>query len=142
MGTTEVNQNLAARVSALGTAYPARRPDADPLEGRRMSGIGPTTAGSSATRVYEPADRSRFLLLDFVGDETLPPAVEAGWSGRVEAVTVTGWDHHPELAGASEILVRPDGHVAWASRTGDTAERRAERTRTLAVWAGAPGTGT
>ncbi|KOX20670.1 MULTISPECIES: monooxygenase [unclassified Streptomyces] len=141
LGMAEVNRNLAGRVSALDTAYPARRPDADPLEGRRMPDIGLTAAGSSATRVYELTDRSRFLLLDFAGGEALPPAVEAGWSGRVEAVTVTGWDHHPELAGVSEVLMRPDGHVAWASRTGDVAERQAERARALTTWAGAPGAG-
>ncbi|MGW9453380.1 monooxygenase [Streptomyces sp. NPDC055632] len=141
LGMAEVNRNLAARVSALGTVYPARLPDADPLEGRRMPDIGLTAAGSSATRVYELTDRGRFLLLDFAGDETLPPGVEAGWSGRVEAVTVTGWNHHPELAGASEVLMRPDGHVAWASRTGDMTERRAERARALTAWAGTPTTG-
>ncbi|MEU6486126.1 monooxygenase [Streptomyces sp. NPDC046887] len=141
LGVAQINRNLAAQVSALGTAYPARYPDADPLEGRRMPDVGLTAAGSSARRVYELADRGRFLLLDFAGDEALPPAVQAGWSGRVEAVTVTEWDPHRELAGAAEILVRPDGHVAWASRTGDTAVRRAERTRALTAWAGAPGTG-
>ncbi|MFG3100158.1 monooxygenase [Streptomyces sp. NPDC048182] len=136
LGMAEVNRNLAARVSALGTAYPARRPDADPLEGRRMPDIGLTVAGSSATRVYELTGRGRFVLLKLTeGDEALPPAVEAGWGGRVEAVTVTGWDHHPELAGVSEVLVRPDGHVAWTSRTGEAAER----TRALTAWAGTPG---
>ncbi|WP_067479131.1 monooxygenase [Actinomadura hibisca] len=138
--TAEVNRNLAAQVSALGTTYPARRPDADPLEGRRMPDIGLTAEGSSATRVYELTDHGRFVLLDFAADKTLPPAVETGWSRRVEAVTVTGWDHHPELAGVSEILVRPDGHIAWASRSRDTAERRAERARELTAWAGTPGT--
>ncbi|MFC8714968.1 monooxygenase [Streptomyces sp. NPDC057197] len=139
LGTAEVNRILAEQVSALGTAYPARGPGADPLEGRRMPDIGLTAAGSSATRVYELTDRSRFLLLDLAGDDELPPAVAAGWSGRVEAVTVAGRDHHPELAGVTEVLVRPDGHVAWASRTGDRAGRRAERTRALTAWAGTPG---
>ncbi|MFD9452413.1 monooxygenase [Streptomyces sp. NPDC059985] len=140
LGIAEVNRNLAELVSALGTTYPARRPGADPLEGRRMPDIGLTAAGSSAARVYELTGRGRFVLLDFAGDEALPPAVEAGWSGRVEAVTVTGRDDHPELAGVPEVLVRPDGHVAWASRTGDVAERRAERERALTAWAGTPGT--
>ncbi|QKW24876.1 monooxygenase [Streptomyces seoulensis] len=141
LGMAEVNRTLAARVSALGTVYPARRPDADPLEGRRMPDIGLTAAGSSATRFYELTDRSCFVLLDFAGDGALASTVEVGWGGRVEAVTVTGWDQHPELAGVSEVLVRPDGHVAWASRAADPAGRRAGRARALTAWAGAPGTG-
>ncbi|WP_336680780.1 hypothetical protein [Streptomyces sp. DK15] len=59
-------------------------------------------------------------------------------AGSVEPVTVTRRDDHPELAGVLEVLVRPDGHVAWASRTGDVAERRAERERALTAWAGTP----
>ncbi|MEU6313276.1 monooxygenase [Streptomyces sp. NPDC047014] len=138
LGAAEVNRKLAERVSALGTAYPARGPGADPSEGRRMPDIGLTAAGSAAERFYELTVHGRFVLLDLAGDEALPAAVEAGWGGRVTAVTVTGRDHHPDLAGVAEVLVRPDGHIAWASRTADAAARRTERTRALTAWAGMP----
>jgi hypothetical protein len=141
LGTAEVNRHLAALVSGLAAAYPARCPGADPLEGRRMPDIGLTAAGSGAARLYELTVGGRFVLLDFAGDEALRPAVEAGWRGRVEAVTVSGRDDHPETVGVAEVLVRPDGHVAWASRTGAVAERRAARTQALTAWAGTPGAG-
>ncbi|MEX2980943.1 hypothetical protein [Streptomyces sp. C36] len=35
-------------------------------------------------------------------------------------------------------MYRPDGHIAWATRTTDTDTRRAERTRALNTWTGAP----
>ncbi|MEU2788477.1 monooxygenase [Streptomyces sp. NPDC007100] len=139
----QVNRTLAARVSALGTAYPPTAPDADPLVGRRMPDIGLTAATSDATRVYELLPAGRYVLLDLAGDPDLGTA--AGWGSRVTAVTLTGRDDHPALDGVTEILVRPDGHIAWATRTTDIRARRAERHEALTAWAGTgtgAGTGT
>ncbi|NSC19825.1 monooxygenase [Streptomyces albus subsp. chlorinus] len=131
----EVNHSLAAQVSALGTAYPPANPGADPLVGRRMPDVGLTATGSEATRVYELLHEGRFVHLDLAGDPQLGAAV-AGWGPRVTAVTVTKRDDHPDLEGVSEILVRPDGHIAWATRTADIVTRRDERHEALSAWAG------
>ncbi|MFH9420139.1 monooxygenase [Streptomyces sp. NPDC017529] len=136
LGMDEVNRTLAARVSALGTAYEPTAPEADPLAGRRMPDIGLTTATSDAIRVYELLPAGRYVLLDLTGDPELVPAVTPGWGTRVTAVTVTGRDDHPDLHGVTEILVRPDGHIAWATRTTDVRARRAERHEALTAWAG------
>lgn len=134
----EVNRRLADQVSALGTRYPPPDPGADPLVGRRMPDVGLTAAGTGATRVYELLARGRFVLLTLSGAPTPREAVAAGWESRVTALAVDRRDEHAELDGVTEVLVRPDGHVAWATRTPDDGARGDERARALAAWAGTP----
>ncbi|WP_408055120.1 aromatic-ring hydroxylase C-terminal domain-containing protein [Streptomyces mutabilis] len=38
---------------------------------------------------------------------------------RFTTALVTAHDDHPDLRDAAEVLVRPDGHVAWVTRTTD-----------------------
>ncbi|GAA2597005.1 MULTISPECIES: monooxygenase [Streptomyces] len=139
LGMTEVNRRLADQVSALGTSYPPPAAGADPLVGRRMPDVGLTTAGAEATRVYELLTQGRFVLLSLAGDPALRESVDAGWDPRVTAVTANQYDEHADLDGVIEVLVRPDGHVAWATRTTDCGVRRDERVQALTAWAGAPG---
>lgn len=137
----EVNRRLAEQVSALGTAYPAACPDADPLVGRRMPDIGLSVtepAGSDATRVYELLRRGGFVLLRLTpGRDPHPPAYDAPATGRgprISAVTARAAERHPELDGVREVLVRPDGHVAWATRSADADLRRTGRESALTAW--------
>ncbi|MDX3365693.1 monooxygenase [Streptomyces sp. ME02-6987-2C] len=136
LGMAEVNRRLADQVSALGTGYPPPDPGADPLVGRRMPDVGLTAAGSEATRVYELLHGGRFVLLSLAGDPALRESVDAGWGPRVTAVAVDKYDEHPDLDGVTEVLVRPDGHVAWATRTTDGGARDDQRARALTAWAG------
>ncbi|MFD4003180.1 monooxygenase [Streptomyces rubiginosohelvolus] len=138
LGMEEVNRRLADQVSALGTHYPPTDPGADRLVGRRVPDVGLTTAGSERTRVYELLTTGRFVLLDLAGDPALRGAVDAGWGSRVTAVTVDTYDEHADLDGVTEILVRPDGHLAWATRTTDRGVRSGERIQALTAWAGTP----
>ncbi|MEN2420690.1 monooxygenase [Streptomyces rimosus] len=145
LGMEEVNRMLAARVSALGTAYPsgtagtAMAGGADPLVGRRMPDVGLKAVGSEAIRVYELLPAGRFVHLDLAGDDPdRAAAVTPGWGSRVTTVTVTGREDHPDLDGVTEVLVRPDGHVAWATRTAGVVDRRTERSAALVAWAGTP----
>ncbi|MFK4188950.1 monooxygenase [Streptomyces sparsogenes] len=138
LGMAEVNRRLADQVSALGTFYPPTDSGADPLVGRRMPDVGLTAAGSEATRVYELLAHGRFVLLTLAGDPALREAVDAGWGSRVTAVAVDKHDEHAALDGVTEVLVRPDGHVAWSTRTTDGGARRDERAQALTAWAGTP----
>ncbi|MEU5129464.1 monooxygenase [Streptomyces mobaraensis] len=143
LGMAEVNRWLAGQVSALGTCYPPAAAGADPLVGRRMPDVGLTIPGSSARRVCELLVRGRFVLLALAGDPAcgevaLEEAVGAGWGSRVTAVTARTRDAHADLDGVVEVLIRPDGHVAWATRTPDAGARAAERIRALTAWAGTP----
>lgn len=140
----EVNRRLADRVSALGTTYPAARPDADPLIGRRMPDIGLSTTGPAgpadpgATRVYELLHRGGFALLRLAHARDPQPrtyeAPAAGGGPRISAVTARAAEEHPELDEVREVLVRPDGHVAWATRSPDADLRRTGRENALAAW--------
>ncbi|MFG2891235.1 FAD-dependent monooxygenase [Streptomyces sp. NPDC048248] len=139
LGIEEVNRRLAGLVSALDIEYPPADDGAHPLVGRRMPDIGLTAAGSAAVRVHELLSHGRFVLLDLAGDDDeLKRVVDQGWGRRVAAFTVTGHDSRTDLDGVREILVRPDGHVAWATRTTAVQTRRAERAHALAGWAGLP----
>ncbi|MEU8993336.1 FAD-dependent monooxygenase [Streptomyces caniferus] len=141
LGIEEVNRRLAGLVSALDTVYPPAVADADPLVGRRMPDLALAVAGSAAIRVYELLPHGRFVLLDLAGDEEMRPSVQAGWGKRVTPRTVTAHDSRADLDGVREILVRPDGHIAWATRTTDVRARRIERFRALTGWAGLPAGG-
>ncbi|MFG2092916.1 FAD-dependent monooxygenase [Streptomyces sp. NPDC048612] len=141
LGIDEVNRRLAGRISALDTVYPPTAPDADPLTGRRMPDVGLTAAGSAAVRAHELLPPGRFVLLDLAGDAQLSRTVTTGWGSRVTPCHVTRHDHRTDLDGVREILVRPDGHIAWATRTPALPTRRRERHRALTGWAGTPAQG-
>ena len=134
LGLDEVNRLLAGRVSALSTSYPAAAGD-DPLVGRRMPDLGLIAADRRSTHVSELLVAGRFALLDFTGGS---PRLASQVAGRVEVVAVAEHDERAELRGVRELLVRPDGHVAWASRTADPVAREAERERALTGWVGLP----
>ncbi|MFJ5230585.1 FAD-dependent monooxygenase [Kitasatospora sp. NPDC088391] len=105
-----VKRLLAGRVGHLDIAYPAAE-DAHPLTGRRLP---PRVLETAAGEVRTPAllHRGQGVLLDLADDEA-PRAVAAAWKDRVD--TVTGTLRDPwAVAGASAVLVRPDGYVAWA----------------------------
>ncbi|MGW6979285.1 monooxygenase [Streptomyces sp. NPDC054932] len=140
----DVNRLLAGRISALSTSYPPpsadsdRDTDPDPLVGRRMPDMGLSAAGTEATRVHELLARGRFVLLDLTADANPPQSLAPGWRSRVTGHAVTQHDGHADLHGVTEVLVRPDGHIAWATRATDLGVRGAERTAALTAWAGTP----
>ncbi|WP_030159019.1 monooxygenase [Streptomyces sp. NRRL S-244] len=138
LGIEEVNRRLAGLVSALGIGYPATGPGADPLVGTRMPDIPLGIAGSPASRVYELLHEGRFVLLNLAQERGFDTG--EGWADRVTSVTSVTSDgaRHARLDGVAEVLVRPDGHIAWATRTACSAARRTERYEALTAWAGRP----
>ncbi|MEV4179255.1 FAD-dependent monooxygenase [Nonomuraea sp. NPDC049709] len=137
LGIGEVNRRLAASVSAIGTGYgpsaasvPATLTGYGTLAGIRVPDLPVSVAERpGAERLYELLHDGRFLLLraavrsgppadSFAGPSADPPV---GLDDRVATVTATAWEPTAELAGAEAVLVRPDGHLAWA---GPLAEER------------------
>ncbi|MGC4810292.1 FAD-dependent monooxygenase [Micromonospora sp. DT228] len=126
LGIDVVNRRIAGAVSALDTRYGT---SAEPLVGARMPDIALTSHAS----VYELLRGGSFVLLTFSGAG--PATGEAvRWADRV-VLGAASAGAHPALAGVTEILVRPDGHVAWLSRDDQPAS---ERTNALTAWAGQP----
>lgn len=115
----EPRRHLAARISALDVRY---EPDGGhELVGCRMPDIDLVTS-DGVTRAYALLHDARGILLDLAAAD---PFDLSPWGGRVRHVTaradaawrlpVTG-----TVAAPPAVLIRPDGHIAWA---GDVDER-------------------
>ncbi|WP_428950774.1 FAD-dependent monooxygenase [Streptomyces sp. cg35] len=107
----EVNRAFTGIVSALDVHYPIA--GGHPLTGARMPDVSLKTSDGDV-RMYQLLHRARGVLLDLTEDASLRTRA-AGWADRVDVVPArpAGTD----LDGVHSVLVRPDGHVAWASPT-------------------------
>ncbi|MGN7799518.1 FAD-dependent monooxygenase [Leifsonia sp. 22587] len=113
MDIDAVARTLGAKVAGIAVRYDLG--DGPELVGRRLRDI-PLGSG----RLYDHLHEGRGLLLDRTGALST-----AGWTGRV--------DHLPDAGAALDtpaVLLRPDGHVAWAG------SEQAELDERLARWFG------
>lgn len=122
-----VQRELAGLISAIDVAYPPAEAS-HPLVGRRMPDLD-LLPGRGPQRLYAALHAGRFALLDRSGDPDLHDAW-APWRERLEPVAASVAADE-ELGGAALVLVRPDGHVAWAGAA-------AELPTALARWCGPP----
>ncbi|WP_216906586.1 FAD-dependent monooxygenase [Nocardia noduli] len=126
----DVSRHLAGMVSGLSIRYEVGAGE-HPLLGTRMPKVelvgeqGKTTT----TELLHPA---RGVLLDLADDPALRE-IAAGWSDRVDVVTVTVHApvHGEPVAEAKAFLIRPDGYVAW------TDSSAADLGEALSRWFGA-----
>ncbi len=116
MDFEEVNRHLIERITAIAIRYDVG--EGHELLGRRLRDV-PLRHG----RLYELTRRGRGLLLDRTGCLSV-----AGWEDRVDHVV----DRSDELD-VPAVLLRPDGHVAWAGAD------QADLLRHLPRWFGAAG---
>ncbi|GGX63468.1 rifampin monooxygenase [Streptomyces fructofermentans] len=110
-----VNRHVMGRVTAIDVRYDVGGDDE--LLGRRMRDVE-----LGRGRLYELTREGRGLLLDRTGRLSV-----AGWSDRVDHVVDTGVQ-----LDAPAVLLRPDGHVAWAG------ERQDDLLGPLTRWFGVP----
>ncbi|MFD0319017.1 rifampin monooxygenase [Streptomyces flavalbus] len=118
MDYEEVSSHLMAKITALDVRYDLG--DDHDLVGRRQRDVE-----LKRGRLYPLLRQGRGLLLDQTGALSV-----AGWADRVDHVV----DVSEELA-APAILLRPDGHVAWAG------EDQRELLDRLPRWFGAAAAG-
>ncbi|OKI01450.1 FAD-dependent oxidoreductase [Streptomyces sp. CB02923] len=97
MDFEEVNRYLIEKITAIGVRYDFG--EGHELLGRRMRDVQ-----LKRGRLYELTHGGRGLLLDQTGRLSV-----AGWEDRVDHVV----DVSEELD-VPAVLLRPDGHVAWA----------------------------
>ncbi|MFF9016476.1 rifampin monooxygenase [Streptomyces sp. NPDC014870] len=97
MDIEEVNRRLIEKITALGVRY-------DFGEGHELLGSRLRDLRLKHGRLYELTRTGRGLLLDQTGTLTA-----TGWTDRVDHVV----DISEELT-APAVLLRPDGHIAWA----------------------------
>ncbi|MFR9676348.1 rifampin monooxygenase [Streptomyces sp. TR06-5] len=115
MDFEDVNRYLIEKVTALAVRYDFG--DGHPLLGTRMPDVGLP----DGRRLYALLHRGRGLLLDGTGRLGAP-----GRQDRVDLVAANS-----DEVDAPAVLLRPDGHVAWAG------EDQRELDAALARWFGA-----
>ncbi|GAA2062575.1 MULTISPECIES: FAD-dependent monooxygenase [Streptomyces] len=110
----EVSRHLAGMVSGLEIRYDVG-PGRHPLLGLRMPHLE-LVGDRHKTSSTELLRAGRGVLLDLEDSAVLRDRA-AAWSDRVDIVTAAphGVPAAGPLAGTSAVLVRPDGHVAWAA---------------------------
>ncbi|GHD86888.1 rifampin monooxygenase [Streptomyces naganishii] len=97
MDFEEANRYLIEKITAIGVRY-------DFGEGHELLGKRLRNVGLKRGRLYELMHGGRGLLLDQTGRLSV-----AGWADRIDHVV----DVSEELDSPA-VLLRPDGHVAWA----------------------------
>jgi hypothetical protein len=129
-----VNRRISELISALDVAYPTGKTAAShPWVGRRAPDRALST-DRGAARLYELLHAARFVLIDLAGAADLREA-GAAWGDRVDVVRATA-DPRSDLAALDALLVRPDGHIAWASDAARRATGLAELKSALESWCG------
>ena len=131
LGMDEPRRRIAAMLSGLDIHYDLGQ--GHPLLGRRMPDLDLHTA-DGPTRVFTLLHDARPVLLNLgaPGGFDISP-----WANRVRSVDAThagGWELPVlgEVAAPPAVLIRPDGHVAWAGEPTDP-----ELPRALTTWFGA-----
>jgi 3-(3-hydroxy-phenyl)propionate hydroxylase len=124
LGMDEPRRRIAAMLSGLDIHYDLG--GGHPLVGRRMPDLDLRTA-ADPTRVFALLHEARPVLLELgaPGGVDLSP-----WADRVRAIQASqdGALELPllgEVPAPSAVLIRPDGHVAWAGDVADPALPRA-----------------
>lgn len=133
----DVNRYLRHLLTALDIRYPI---DGDHhLVGRRVPDAD-LKSDAGETYVYELLHGARPVLLDLCGSAEVA-ALAQGWSDRVEFVAARSEDERwpvpvvGEIDAPAALLIRPDGHVAWAAAGGSTPDTAELRTA-LTTWFG------
>jgi len=130
LGMDEPRQRIAGMLSGLDIHYDLG--DGHPLLGRRMPDLDLITA-DGPTRVFTLLHDARPVLLNF-GD---PGGFDISpWADRVRMVEAKDgavWNLPVigEVVATPAVVIRPDGHVAWAGDLTDP-----ELPRALAAWFG------
>ncbi len=132
LSVQEARTRTAAELSGLDIAYGLG--GGHPVVGRRIPDLDLVIAGKGV-RLYTLLQAARPVFLDFgTGRFDIAP-----WADRIvaaEAACAPEWDLPVigTVTAPAAVLIRPDGHVAWA---GDAADRGG-LSEALTAWVGAP----
>jgi 2-polyprenyl-6-methoxyphenol hydroxylase-like FAD-dependent oxidoreductase len=102
-----VNRKICENLAGLSARYPAAE-GSPAVVGTRLPNL-PLRDGN---KVFSLLRRQEFVLLDLTGSASLPQMAQG-------LPVVAGSANHGDrasLSGLATVLMRPDGHVAWASR--------------------------
>jgi hypothetical protein len=103
-----VNREFALRLSGLATDYRPEASDDHPLVGRRVPDL--KLEGAAEPSIFGLLTAARFVLLNLAGQEPLAESSERLDVAHARlANRPAGWET------VQALLIRPDGHVAWAT---------------------------
>jgi len=133
-----VTRELSIRLAALDVVYPGSGgAAAHPLTGRRVPDL--ELEGAPVPSVFGLLRTARFVLLDLTGGEL--DLADAGAGERSDRLEVAAGrlgeakaKARPEWAQVRAVLLRPDGHVAWASDNAGKAAIVEEAEQAVRVW--------
>lgn len=128
-------RRLGALIAATDTCYPMPGMHHHPLAGTFVPDLVLHTE-RGITDVAHLMHRARPVLLDLADRRELRKTAEA-WRDRVD-VHIAGSENRP----ADALLIRPDGHIAWAAAIDESTEAaKPSLQATLSAWWGAPNAG-
>ena len=130
-----VNEYLVEMVGGLDVRYPMPNPDQEPhaLLGRRLPDIALATA-TEQTTLASLLHAGRGVLLDLSEGAAAVEAVSS-WADRVDTVAAKPTSE----IGATGLLLRPDGRVAWAAAEATGGDNWAQGVQAaLRMWFGEP----
>ena len=130
-----LRRDLAVRLSGLAIGYDAAETETGRAVGGRVPDLELRAAPAPTVYGLLPSAKFVLLLLSSAASSWPSPDLVAGYRDRLDVVTAELTDKHPDWADAQALLIRPDGHLAWACRYGDQ-----EALPPLATWLGAPWT--
>jgi 2-polyprenyl-6-methoxyphenol hydroxylase-like FAD-dependent oxidoreductase len=125
-------QELALRLSGLAIRYPT--PDQDVAHhpgavGERAPDLAlrivdpnqpATPLPAPVTTIFALLPPAKFVLLNLSTATAGAAPVPAGYADRLNVVTAELAEDHPAWGGLRAVLIRPDGYLAWATRTNAT----------------------
>ncbi|MEU2176185.1 FAD-dependent monooxygenase [Nocardia sp. NPDC019219] len=125
-------RRMGALIAGADIRYQLPNPNGHPLTGTFVSDLTlHTDAGTTA--VAELMHAARPILLD-LADRADLRATARDWQHRIDIRT-----GEAENRPADAILIRPDGHIAWAATIDEPADTAEEGLRAaLSSWFGAP----
>ncbi|GAA0304702.1 monooxygenase [Sphingomonas oligophenolica] len=110
LSSPDISRKISEYLSGLTAHYPSPEGSAE-IVGQRLANLTVTNTAGGEANIFELLRGQDFLLIDLTGRAELP-AVDPAMRLKVAAAE-TG--DRAALAGLSTLLIRPDGHVAWAS---------------------------
>lgn len=126
-----LHDRLVAQVSSMAVAYPAAAVDSHPVVG-----IGAPDLRVGHAGLFALLRVDRYLLLDLTGGAL------RGFDRRGVHTHAGRLEQPPTpLARIRALLVRPDGHIAWASSTTDDTALALDLDVALGTWTGTFGSG-